>query len=584
MKVNVLNVSRETFPKSTATAEGMQVINPPCDNYEIAYHYDVKYHERDGRSMYLQILQPMNVKEKTALIIYIPGSAFHRQNVRERVPQLAMLAAKGFCVALLEYTGSEDGIFPALVQDAKEGIRYMRMHSEEYHIDSDAIFTMGDSSGGYTAMMAGLTNGERLFETCEDASVYKVKGIIDFYGPTDITTMNKEPSSQNHSEPDSPEGRLIGQKEVLDNLDLAKPTIIKNYIYKEKTYPPLLMFHGSNDELVPFGQSCELYNALRAAGKQATLYQIEGAHHGDRQFWSNTVLDMVAEFVNTCRKPTRDIYKVLRIEEPDFGCEGVPDGYEPLMEVKLQARDGRIFSQKEKDSALYERQIEEDNFVCQTEQGLMKYRKTIVCYGDSNTYGFNPKNGTRYPRNVRWTGRLAELLGDAYHVVEEGCNGRTTVFDDPMEGWKNGLCYIKPCLNSHKPVDIVILMLGSNDLKRTFHASTEDISNGVKRLVEEINDFADSKQNFRPKIILVSPPVIGPEITSSSFAYAFDETAIQRSKEFANQYMQVAQSCNCAFVDAAEYVTSSEIDGLHLSEAAHGALAVALKQAVEELI
>ena len=305
MKVNVLNVSREDFPKSTATVKGMQVLNPICDNYEIAYHYDVNYHKRDGRSMYLQILQPVDVKEKTPLIIFIPGSAFHRQNVRARVPQLALLAAKGFCVALLEYTGSEDGVFPALIQDAKEGIRYMRMHSEEYHIDPEAIFTMGDSSGGYTAMMAGLTNGEERFEICKDANVYKVKGIIDFYGPTDITTMNKEPSSQNHSEPNSPEGLLIGQKEVLENLELAEPTIIKNYIDKDKEYPPLLMFHGSNDELVPFGQSCELCEALQAADKQVSLYQIDGAHHGDRRFWSNTVLNMIADFIHTCRKPDR---------------------------------------------------------------------------------------------------------------------------------------------------------------------------------------------------------------------------------------------------------------------------------------
>lgn len=277
-----------------------------------------------------------------------------------------------------------------------------------------------------------------------------------------------------------------------------------------------------------------------------------------------------------------NIFKVLRIEEPDFGCEGRPDGYEPVAEVTLQTEDGHIFSQSEKDQALYEKQIEEGDFVYQTEEGLVKYQKTIVCYGDSNTYGFNPKNGMRYPQNVRWTGRLAALLGDAYQIVEEGCNGRTTVFDDPIEGWKNGLYYVKPCLNSHKPVDMVILMLGSNDLKRTFCASAEDIANGAKRLVEEIYDFADQKQGFRPKVILVSPPVIGPAIVDSSFAYAFDETAIKRSEEFAKHYMQVARSCNCIFVNAAQYVTSSEVDGLHLSEDAHEALAIALKKAVEK--
>ena len=97
--------------------------------------------------------------------------------------------------------------------------------------------------------------------------------------------------------------------------------------------------------------------------------------------------------------------------------------------------------------------------------------KTILCYGDSNTYGYNPSNGFRYPENVRWTGRLQSALGEGYKIIEEGCNGRTTIFDDPLEGWKNGLGYLRPCLNSHKPVDIVIMMLGSNDLKETFHAS-----------------------------------------------------------------------------------------------------------------
>ncbi len=95
--------------------------------------------------------------------------------------------------------------------------------------------------------------------------------------------------------------------------------------------------------------------------------------------------------------------------------------------------------------------------------------KTILCYGDSNTYGYVPETGMRYPRDIRYPGRLQNLFGEEYTVIEEGCNGRTTIHDDPIDGWKNGLDYLKPCLNSHKPIDIVILMLGSNDLKITFH-------------------------------------------------------------------------------------------------------------------
>ena len=84
---------------------------------------------------------------------------------------------------------------------------------------------------------------------------------------------------------------------------------------------------------------------------------------------------------------------------------------------------------------------------------------TILCYGDSNTYGYNPVNGLRYPKDVRWTGVLQKLLGEQYAVIEEGCNGRTTVFEDIAEPWKAGLGYLKPCLNTHKPIDFVIMML-----------------------------------------------------------------------------------------------------------------------------
>ena len=132
--------------------------------------------------------------------------------------------------------------------------------------------------------------------------------------------------------------------------------------------------------------------------------------------------------------------------------------------------------------------------------------KTILCYGDSLTYGFDPETSLRHPEGVRWTSRLAGLLGSDYKVIEEGCNGRTTVHDDPVEDGRNGLKYLKPCLNSHKPVDIVILMLGSNDLKYFFHVSAAQIADDVGVLVETIREYTEVKQGFIPEIILVSPP------------------------------------------------------------------------------
>ena len=209
--------------------------------------------------------------------------------------------------------------------------------------------------------------------------------------------------------------------------------------------------------------------------------------------------------------------------------------------------------------------------------------KTILCYGDSNTYGYNPLNGLRYSKETRWTGCLQELLGEEFSVIEEGCNGRTAVFKDPEEGWKNGYDYLKPCLNSHKPVDIVILMLGSNDLKTTFVATAKEIANGVEILVDTIKTFTKEKQGFEPVIILLSPPEIGEGICASPFHYEFDESSVLRSKELPEEYRQVAKRKCCIFCKTSEYIKPSQADSLHLMPEEHKKLANVLKEIIIQI-
>ncbi len=208
---------------------------------------------------------------------------------------------------------------------------------------------------------------------------------------------------------------------------------------------------------------------------------------------------------------------------------------------------------------------------------------TVLCYGDSNTYGYVPETGMRYPKSVRYPGRLQMLLGEEYAVIEEGCNGRTTIYDDPIDGWKNGLDYLKPCLNSHKPIDIVILMLGSNDLKAAFHLSAAEIADGAGQLVEVIKEFTAEKQGFIPKIILVSPPEIGKDIKMSPFYGAFYEEAIEESKKFPENYRNIAEKYGCVFFNAAEYIYPSETDSLHLTPEGHKVLAEKLCEVVRRL-
>lgn len=297
--VEAVSIPREKFPKSNSCVAGMIPLKVCCDHADTVYQRDIPYREREGRTLYLQLLLHPFAQEKAPLILYIQGSAWHKQNVIATLPQLAALAARGFVVASLEYTPSELAPFPAQLMDAKAALRFVRARTEEYGIDPQRIYVMGDSSGGHTALLLGLTAGLPEFEEEGEPSV--VNGVIDFYGPVDISKMNEELSAMDHIQPDSPEGYLIGRKHVLKHPELVAPTVVTNYITPERNLPPIFIAHGTNDELVALGQSCLLYERLRACGKEARFYALEGAHHGGKEFWCTQMLDLVSNFIRSGR-------------------------------------------------------------------------------------------------------------------------------------------------------------------------------------------------------------------------------------------------------------------------------------------
>jgi lysophospholipase L1-like esterase len=206
--------------------------------------------------------------------------------------------------------------------------------------------------------------------------------------------------------------------------------------------------------------------------------------------------------------------------------------------------------------------------------------KTILCYGDSNTWGYIPGTGNRYPRQVRWTGVLQNLLGEKFHVIEEGLNGRTTVMDDPTRIAKNGQPYLRPCLDSHAPIDLVVLMLGTNDTKHRFGLSPFDISEGVAMLVNIIQQSAAGLNNRAPAILLVSPVVLDPAPEKS----ALFEGAAQKSRELTGYIENVAKATRCAFLDASLHARVSPTDGIHLDEEGHQALGHAFAEKIQHLV
>ena len=203
-------------------------------------------------------------------------------------------------------------------------------------------------------------------------------------------------------------------------------------------------------------------------------------------------------------------------------------------------------------------------------------RKTILCYGDSNTWGFDPATKQRFPEEVRWVGVLRRLLGESYEVISEGLNGRTTVWDDPIEGYPNGKAYLFPCLQSHRPVDLVVLMLGTNDLKKRFSVSAFDIGRGIGLLLDMINQSGAGPRGGAPEVLLLAPPPVG---RLTEFAEMF-EGALEKSRKLAAHYREQARLRGCPFFDSGEVIVSSDIDGIHLEAEEHAKLAAAVAERV----
>lgn len=207
--------------------------------------------------------------------------------------------------------------------------------------------------------------------------------------------------------------------------------------------------------------------------------------------------------------------------------------------------------------------------------------KTIVCYGDSNTHGYNPETGGRYDYAVRWPGALQQLLGSAYYVVEEGLNSRTTVLRDPCyDDNKSGMALLPAIIKTHMPIDLLILMLGSNDMKQRFHMGAPDIARGAALLIETAKTVSAAKRaDGTPcHILLAAPPRITEDLRHGACYDEFGARSLQISSELSAAYASVAHSCGVNFLDTAPLAAPSTVDGLHLAPAGHAAMAHAMAE------
>ncbi len=211
--------------------------------------------------------------------------------------------------------------------------------------------------------------------------------------------------------------------------------------------------------------------------------------------------------------------------------------------------------------------------------------RTVLCFGDSLTWGLNPETRDRFAYEVRWTGNLAERLGSGYRVIEEGLNARTTGFDDPVEWDRNGRRHFPSILQTHSPVDLVVILLGANDLKPRLGLSAPDIANSASKLVDMARTIGyssspeDPSSRRPPHVLLVSPPPLGHLSGTALIFKGAEET----SRALATAYSHAAASRGCHFLDSGAHLTPSTTDGIHWDAEANATFAEVLTQYVRDI-
>ncbi|WP_372881637.1 SGNH/GDSL hydrolase family protein [Psychromonas sp.] len=204
---------------------------------------------------------------------------------------------------------------------------------------------------------------------------------------------------------------------------------------------------------------------------------------------------------------------------------------------------------------------------------------TILCFGDSNTWGYSPVDGRRYNAQQRWPALLSSLLPSDCLVIEQGQPGRTTFFDDPAAGLVNGNDCLVDCLKQHQP-DFIVLMLGTNDLAASFAQSADDISQNAAKIIRKIQEITSLNKQKAASVCLVAPPAI---VEVGYFGRLF-KGGTEKSKAFSRYYALRAEELGCEFFDAGRVVNSSSIDGIHWEAEQHKKMADKLSIKLKEML
>lgn len=203
----------------------------------------------------------------------------------------------------------------------------------------------------------------------------------------------------------------------------------------------------------------------------------------------------------------------------------------------------------------------------------------ILCFGDSNTWGYDPVTKNRYPEQIRWTGILKKKLSDEnVNIIEEGLCGRTTIYEDRIRPGRRGIDSIEEIFERNDSVDSVVFMLGTNDCKSYYKSSPKEIAGGIDSCLEIILKHVPAK-----KVLLISPIHLGKNVWKDEYDPEFDQNSVEVSKGLKKEYLEIAKKRKVNFLAASDYVIPSLEDQEHLNVSGHKKLAEVIGQKLQNM-
>ena len=268
---------------------------------------NVTYSTVDGEALKMDILAPWSQRydylksDPRPLIVFVQGSSWRQPTMGEEIPQLVQFVKAGYIVATVQHRNSLDGhSFPAFLQDVKTAIRFLRAHAEQYAIDPQRVAIWGTSSGANASLLVALTPDDPRYKTAEYTDQSDaVNAVVSCFAPTDVVDTFKNASQVPGS--DILQYSLFGT-DPSKWEDINRQMSPLYQIKDGQKYPPFLLLHGDADKVVPYHQMEDMYHALEEHGVSVEAYRVKGANH-ERDFWSQTIYDIVKDFLAPIEKP-----------------------------------------------------------------------------------------------------------------------------------------------------------------------------------------------------------------------------------------------------------------------------------------